>query len=395
MHYGAAERIERLIGDLGDIGDPVKHVLRAVPRHLFIPPVGLAFPVGEPAHLIDRDAAPDAWWRAVYTDTSIVTQLDDGATVLRDVVDQNGGVDLGRGADYTSSASAPSTVADLLELLDPAPGHRVLEIGTGTGWTAALLSHLVGEGTPVGEGNVTSIEVDPIVAEQAAKNLAAVGMQPRLIIGDGAAGCSEVPSYDRVHVTCGVRCVPYAWVEQTRPGGVIVLPYCPGFGTNHALRLVVGPDGTAHGRFPGFASYMLMRSQRVPEDEPARSPDDERRFTTPVDPRAIAFAPAGADLAISALTGLHSLGRRYEDEGVYRLWVSDPGAPSRWALATWRRDAVEFEVYQVGDRPVWEEAVNAYFRWVAWGEPDRSRFGMTIMAGGRQVWLDTPDHVIG
>ncbi|MEV8636635.1 hypothetical protein AB0395_33825 [Streptosporangium sp. NPDC051023] len=60
--------------------------------------------------------------------------------------------------------------------------------------------------------------------------------------------------------------MPYAWVAQTCPGGTIVLPYCPGFGTDHALRLIVTPGGTAHGHFPGFASYMMMRSQRLPAD---------------------------------------------------------------------------------------------------------------------------------
>jgi protein-L-isoaspartate(D-aspartate) O-methyltransferase len=66
-------------------------------------------------------------------------------------------------SEPTSSSSSPSTVADLLGWLDPEPGQRVLEIGTGTGWTAALLTHLVGE-----HGAVTSIEVDKAVAEQAA-----------------------------------------------------------------------------------------------------------------------------------------------------------------------------------------------------------------------------------
>ena len=268
----------------------------------------------ESAYIIDRDADPDAWWDAVYSPHSIVTQLDDGATDIRNKV-----------GDYTSSASAPSTVAYLLHLLDTVPGRRVLEIGTGTGWTAALLSHLVGE------GNVTSIDVDPVVAEQAAKNLSAAGVHPHLIVGDGAAGCPERAPFDRVHVTCGIRVVPYAWVEQCRPGGEIVLPYCPGFGTNHALRLVVPPDGSAYGSFPGFASYMMMRSQRPLADRPARDPAEKHRFTTRVDPRTIAYAPPGADLAISTLTGLHS--HTYREDDFHRMWVM--GGSDQWAAASW------------------------------------------------------------
>ncbi|MFG1704975.1 methyltransferase domain-containing protein [Nonomuraea sp. M3C6] len=376
--------MDRLIADLdpvGDIRDVVKQAVRAVPRHLFIPDVGLISPrkTGT-AFLIDRDADPGAWWDTVYSDTSIVTQLDDGATDLSEMT-----------GEYTSSASAPSTVADLLNLLDPDPGHRVLEVGTGTGWTAALLSRLVGE-----HGEVTSVELDATVAEQAAKNLAAVGARPHLVVGDGAAACPQRAPFDRIHVTCGVRTVPYAWVEQSRPGAVIVLPYCPGFGTNHAVRLVVMPDGTAVGRFPGFASYMMMRSQRGTPDRPPRGPGDKHHLTTRIDPRTIAYAPAGADLAISALTGLTSNGSGEPDEDgdLYRLWVSDPGDPYSWAAVDWRPDTVEYKLFQVGERPLWDEVVDAYFQWVSWGEPERDRFGMTVASEGQRIWLDFPERIV-
>ncbi|MFD0658095.1 methyltransferase domain-containing protein [Thermocatellispora tengchongensis] len=192
-----------------------------------------------------------------------------------------------------------------------------------------------------------------------------------------------------MHVTCGVRRVPYAWVGQCRPGGVIVLPWCPNFGENHALRLVVTPDGVAHGRFPRFASYMMMRSQRSAH----QAEGAERCSRTPVDPRTIAYAPAGADLAVAAITGLRST-TTYLADGGFRLWLHDPDDGGRWARVTWEAGRQDFEVVQAGDRSVWEEVVEAYFRWVEWGEPDRDRFGMTVRPDGRRVWLDTPERVI-
>lgn len=349
--------------------------LHAVPRHLFVPPVGLACAPDDTERVINRGLDPDDWLQAVYSDTTITTQLDDGATPIG----------AGEGS-ATSSASAPSTVAALLDWLAPEPGHRVLDIGTGTGFTAALLTHLTGDA-----GEVTSVEIDPAVAERAAKNLATAGHEPHLVVGDGALGCPERAPFDRVHVTCGVRRVPYAWVEQTRPGGVIVAPYCPNFGLNHALRLVVTSDGTAYGRFPGFASYMMMRSQRA---APWHSDNGNgHRSTTRVDPRTIRFAPAGADLAIAAVTGLRAVTAQDGDQ--YRMWVIDQEMPSQWAAVTYRPGEEEYEVYQLGDRPVWEETVDAYFRWVAWGEPGRDRFGMTVRPDGQEIWLDTPDQVIG
>ncbi|KAB8196888.1 protein-L-isoaspartate(D-aspartate) O-methyltransferase [Nonomuraea phyllanthi] len=373
------------IDSVEDIPHFVREAVRAVPRHRFVPDVALAAPGGsEEAFVIDRIADPGTWWDTVYSPAPIVTQLDDGGTDIR----------AGAGA-YTSSSSAPSTVAHFLQLLDPEPDDQVLEVGAGTGWTAALLAHLVGS-----HGGVTSVEIDGNVAEQAAKNLAdfeaeaeaeaEAGAGVRVVVGDGAEGWSERAPYDRVHVTCGIRTVPYAWVEQCRPGGVIVAPYCPGFGDDHALRLVALPDGTAVGRFPGYASYMMMRSQR-----PIPYVGDDgggRRLATRVHPRTIGLAPPGADLAMAAMTGLYAhTSRQYSR---FLVYVLDPGDPGQWAVGVHERGESEHTVYQMGERPLWEEVTDAYFRWVGWGEPGRDRFGMTVTPEGQRVWLDSSDRVI-
>lgn len=351
----------------------IKAAIRAVPRHPFIPVRAQALlGADETEQIIDRDADPKAWWAAVYSDSVIVTQIADGTGEIR------------AGArEPTSSASAPSTVADLLGWLEPEPGHRVLEVGTGTGWTAALLSHLVGD-----EGVATSIEVDPQVAERAAKNLSDAGVQAQLVVGDGAAGCPGRAPFDRVHVTCGIRQVPHNWIEQTRPGGTIVLPYCPGLGNGHGLRLTVFPDGTASGRFQGFAAYMMMRSQR-----PAHATRDDgsgQYSSTRIDPRTIAYAPPGALVAMAGLTGFQVTSRQQGDQ--FYVWVVDQDHPEVWTLVTHEPGQPEFEVYQLGERSLWEEVTDAYFRWVGWGEPSRERFGMTVTPEWQRILLDSPDH---
>jgi protein-L-isoaspartate(D-aspartate) O-methyltransferase len=119
-----------------------------------------------------------------------------------------------------SSASQPTMVAIMLEQLDLQPGMRVLEIGAGTGYNAALLAELVGP-----EGAVTTLDIDPLIAEEARAHLWSAGYQRvRALAGDGAHGASEFAPYDRIVLTAGVADISPAWVAQLIEGGLLVAP---------------------------------------------------------------------------------------------------------------------------------------------------------------------------
>lgn len=120
----------------------------------------------------------------------------------------------------TSSSSQPSLMAAMLAQLDVGPGHRVLEIGTGTGYNAALLAELVGE-----SGCVSSVELQPGVAAEAAAHLDAGGWSDvEVVVGDGGRGHAPGAPYDRVIVTAGAWQLARAWVQQLADGGVLVAP---------------------------------------------------------------------------------------------------------------------------------------------------------------------------
>ncbi|TDD92112.1 methyltransferase domain-containing protein [Actinomadura rubrisoli] len=350
--------------------------LYAAPRHLFVPARGWLSGGDGEDHPIDREARPEEWWQAAYADAAIVIQTDDGA----------GEHTTGEGR-HTSSLSAPSAVFWSLGELLPEDHHRVLEIGTGTGWTAALLSHRVGQ------ENVSSVEVDEALAKQAAVNLDAAGFAPHLIVGDGGSVTAAGGPFDRVLSTCSVAQVPHVWLQQCRPGAVIVTPFQPWFGWGHLARLAVLADGTAVGRFPTGANYMMMRSQRYSTSDASEwmtAGDHDSTTRTKLDPRTIAWAPAEADLVISALVpGV--LGRR-TDDAFWLLDGSGPGGP--WALATYEAGNGTFEVRQAGDRRLWEEVEGAYLTWLGCGQPERSRFGLTVSPEGQTIWLDSPDNPI-
>ncbi|MBW8483622.1 methyltransferase domain-containing protein [Actinomadura parmotrematis] len=374
------DRIGRLADGLaaaGRLTDPRwRDGLRAVPRHLFAPERAWAVPDRPRAAgvAIDRVEAPVAWWDMVYADAAIAVQVDDGR-----------GDPAERAGTWTSSLSAPGIVLPFLEALGALDHHRVLEVGTGTGWTAGLLAWRVGA------PNVTSVEVDAALSERAAANLEAAGLAPRLVVGDGAEGHPDGAPYDRVHVTCGVERVPAAWVRQCRPGAVIVLPWSPGWGVGHLARLVVG-DGAAVGRLTGPAGFMMMRAQRRPFGPPGGA-GPVAESATRIDPRTLVGASPGADLMVNArVPGVRTHLESAQD-GTVRVWAVLDGSPdgTAWATADFVPGSREFTVRQAGPRRLWDEIEAAYLDWVALGQPGRDRFGLAVDGGGQRVWLDRPD----
>lgn len=356
-------------------GDPRwRQALRAVPRHLFIPRSGWAAGPGGRSRAIDQDADAPGWWDAVYANEAITVQSDDGAA------DPAAGT-----GTPTAAASQPDLVLTFLDLLDVQDGDRVLEIGTGTGWTAALLSWRVGA------GSVTSVEIDPAVAALARGNLTAAGYAPHLVTGDGAVGWPDRAPYDRVHVTCGVETIPAAWIEQTRPGGRIVLPWMPGGPLGYQLHLDVLGNGTATGRCHDQVSYMMLRAQRRERVWNPHHPDQAVRGTTRLDPRAVARAGPAAELLI--VTQVPGIGwfAVPDSDGSFALLLYEVGRPGgSWAECDYTPGCRDFEVTQSGPRRLWDEVSASYLRWLSLGRPTLDRFGLTVSSAGLRVWLDRP-----
>ena len=125
---------------------------------------------------------------------------------------------IGRG----QTISAPSMIAIMLEEAQLAPGDRVLEIGTGSGYHAALLAHLVGP------QNVVSIERIPRLAEWGRSNLARTGFAAvTIVVGDGSLGYPERAPYDCILATAGAPEIPDPWQHQLSSRGLIVAPIGP------------------------------------------------------------------------------------------------------------------------------------------------------------------------
>jgi protein-L-isoaspartate(D-aspartate) O-methyltransferase len=185
MAGGPDEARTRLVDELRASGRltsrPVEAAFRAVPRHVFLPQV---VPASQ-----------------AYQDEAVVIKTDEGGLPV-------------------SSSSQPAIMAIMLEQLCVAEGQRVLEIGTGTGYNAALMTHLVGP-----QGSVVTVDIDPDLAVRARANLIAAGYPDAIVIcGDGGFGAREFAPYDRIIVTAGAADLAPAWLAQLAPGGRIALP---------------------------------------------------------------------------------------------------------------------------------------------------------------------------
>jgi len=146
------------------------------------------------------------------------------------------GLDQALEVGHGQTCSQPSTVVDMLELLDVRPGMRVLDVGSGTGWTTALLGHLVGP-----DGCVIGCEIVPALVEWGRENLAGEGMSWTRIESatKHELGRPQNAPYDRILVSAMSDSLPYELVEQLAPEGILVIPVA-----GSMTRVIVDADGT-------------------------------------------------------------------------------------------------------------------------------------------------------
>ncbi|UCM88262.1 methyltransferase domain-containing protein [Streptomyces marincola] len=356
-------------------GAPWAEVLRSLPRAVFLPDLIWPYhPDGTgPVAAVRRADEPERWWAAADADVPVVTQWDDGV---------HAGASPGRVP--TSSASAPSLVAAMLAALDAEPGMRVLEVGTGTGWNAALLAHRLGA------GHVTSVEVDERVAARARRALRRTGLGVRVVTGDGLLGAPGRGPFDRVVATCGIRSVPPAWLAQVRPGGVILAPWGTPYSSLDALvRLTVRADGTADGRFLALVEFMKARAQR------SALPDYPRDLPV-TDTTTAAWPPPGPWHPFPFLAGLRMQRAAHAVEthpDGHTQWLYDLAGDGWTAVVRRNATGPGAVVRRAGRRRLWDELLAVHDWWRAAGRPGVERFGLTVARDGMATaWLDAPGH---
>ncbi|HET8687892.1 MAG TPA: protein-L-isoaspartate O-methyltransferase [Methanosarcina sp.] len=203
------EMRRRLVNNLGAyllLEEKVREAMLRVPRHMFV---------------------PEYEQKAAYIDSPL--EIGHGQTI-----------------------SAPHMVAIMCELLELSEGHKVLEIGAGSGYNAAVMGELVGK-----SGHVYTVERIEVLADFARENLRKAGYKNvTVVLEDGSMGYPQCAPYDRIAVTCAAPYIPEPLLEQLKPGGIMVIPV----GRNYQELFQVKKDskGNIHKKRKGGVAFVPL-----------------------------------------------------------------------------------------------------------------------------------------
>lgn len=344
---------------------------RETPRHVFVPEFLRLKQNTEGLTTADGivDADDPAWLPTVYTNEALVTQV-------KPIAGQTDAT------AFTCSSSAPALMADMIEELGIERGMHVLEIGTGTGYNAAILCHLLGDLA------VTTIDIDPELTAQARERLASLGYRPSFEATDD--------TYDRILATHAVADIPSDWIRWAKPGAVVLADLrAPANNTIGAwVKLVVDQVGTAAvGTLMDPRGY-FMSARKVPElayaGEPAPElPEEAHRQ------RAERTERRRTSLAVDVLDA---------PDFVLFLWRTAPGLTfattpdgtaslngphaESWAYVT------DSNVYHGGAEDLWVLVEETHRIWEGAGRPPKESWTVSVDSCGRtSVLLPGQDRV--
>jgi protein-L-isoaspartate O-methyltransferase len=325
--------------------------LRETPRHLLVP--RWFHPGLRGWTAMDGPGDEEAWAAAAYADTTLVTRV-------RDVHADHAGASPLVGLP-TSSSTLPSLVVTMLRHGRLTDGVRLLDLATGSGYSAALACHRLGD------DHVTTLDVDPYLTEVAAERLDRIGWHPTVATVD--ASRSDLPgAFDRIVSMVSVPRIPAAWLAALTPGGRLVTTIA---GTGLIVTADKTEDGGAHGRVEwDRASFMATRTGF---DYP---PGLDDLFNTACEEDGDVSSSPFPVLDVMQAWEVWSMLSLMAPGIEHRTGTGDDGARLAWMLhpdGSWARARTEpgdrhTTVHQGGPRRLYDLLEQIRWRWLEHGE---------------------------
>lgn len=350
----------RSYGSPAGLPEALRKAVAEVPRHRFVH----RFRSPHDGPLQDFDAAPEPHLALVYSD-AVMTHVDAQGEALR------------------STNSQPSYVLWLIAQLDLGSGQRVLEIGSGSGWLAAVMARLVGS-----EGHVTGVEILPDLAAQSRADLDETGLggNVTIIAGDGTTGIAGGP-FDAVMITAATWDLTAGIMDSVADGGVLLVPVAMrGGGCQVTILKREGARFVERRRVVG-SFVPLVGPGQAPAQNPRRLEDLPGWAALGSEPTRIypfGLASFGPGLLNTAALAFANYLRMHEPEAYVAIVADAPDArPSAFglfdatvpALALWREQTLA--VYG-GDGPA-RRTAKAYEQWFADGMPGPQAYAFSVV----------------
>ncbi|MFK4110697.1 protein-L-isoaspartate(D-aspartate) O-methyltransferase [Streptomyces sp. NPDC002176] len=325
--------------------------LNATPRHVFVPRWYTAGAGGWTC--VDGPADERAWVEAAFTDATLVTRV--GAVHSDDV--PGGHLVTGR---PTSSSTLPGLVVSMLEHARVAPGDRLLDLATGSGYSAALACHLLGD------EQVTTMDIDSYLTGAAAERLDYIGHRPQVVTGDAAGPLPGV--FDRIVSMVSMPRIPATWLQALPTGGRLVT-------TIAETGLIITADKTRDGGATGRVEWdrAAFMATRTGSDYPglldglfATASEDEGKVgLSPFPVLDVMRAWEVRSMLTLAAPGIeHRTGT--SDDGSRMTWMLHPDGS--WARARTAHGERTATVHQGGPRRLYDLLDDIRRRWLERGE---------------------------
>ncbi len=361
---GSAEDLRRRLTDHlvreGVLCHPrLVEAFATVPRERFVPSFSVRTSEGQRAFRSDTPG----YLEMVYSDTSLITLRDSAGVAI-------------------SSSTLPRLMALMLEALPAQDDATVLEIGTGTGYNAALLCERYGD------GRVVSVDVDPQLTAAAVSRLTEAGYGPTVVTGDGTLGHLARAPYAAILATCGLPRIPAAWLTQLAPGGQVVANLGAG------LAVLTETDGALHGHFLAEGASFMTARRVAEENAPRQSADTTLLLGATGSTETISPPCDVTEPVPKFLAGL------LHHDTVDLTFIRDDGTPvhaiQHRATGDWARlvpgDDGTAQLDHGGARNLWAERLEILAEWDQAGRPAPDRYGLTVTSdGAHTLWLDSPE----
>ena len=366
------EQLARAIQEKNDsLSEEIIQAFRVVPRHLFVDHYYLHEHGGSRVWTKHEQNDPVAWYEHIYSDCALVTRVDEYGRTL-------------------SSSSQPGVMASMLQALDVQPGMHILEVGTGSGYNAALLAHLVGD-----PHLITTIDIDADAIAKAKYIIPqVVGKGMTIAKADGSNGYDANAPYDRIIVTASTPTIPSAWREQLIPEGILVGILQPKFAMLGGLLKARKSGEALKGYILQTASFMELRPVVY----------DKRKIQ--IDFRASLFASFPFEALLFQPQSIYddhafTFFLYYDFPGLYvfqkedALFYYQEASPQGYVIF---RQKPTLQVELRGDAAVacslWNRLIRAYSFWERVGQPAITQYLLEMDSKCQTLSLHTPLGIV-